>query len=77
MYLDEERMKKIIVTIIRPWLEYAAVFWSPHKKNIRNLERVQSVATKMVLELRDKTYGERLNSMGLTTLERTREREEI
>ena len=31
-YLDKEMMKKIITSIIRPKLEYAAVVWSPHKQ---------------------------------------------
>ena len=71
-------MKKIIVTMIRPRLEYAAVVWSPYeKKNMRKLERVQRAATKMVLELRDRTYEGRLSSMGLTTLERRRERGDL
>ena len=40
--------------MIRPKLEYAAVVWSPHKKNnIRKLERIQRAATKMLPELRE------------------------
>ena len=31
-HLDKEMMKKIITSIVRPKLEYAAVVWSPHKK---------------------------------------------
>ncbi len=30
-YLDEEMMK-LIMSVIRPKLEYTAVVWSPHKK---------------------------------------------
>ena len=33
-YLDEEMMKKLIVSMIQPKLEYAAVVWSPHKKKM-------------------------------------------
>ncbi len=41
-YLDEEMVKKLIASIIRPRLEYAAVVWSPRlKKDIRKLERIQ------------------------------------
>ncbi len=33
-YLDEEMVKKLVTSIIRPRLEYAAVVWSPRlKKN--------------------------------------------
>ena len=43
--------------MIRQRLEYAAVVWSPHaKKDIRKLERIQRVATKMVPELSELTY---------------------
>ena len=68
-------MKKIITSMIRPKIEYAAVVWSPHKKkDIRKLERIQKAATKMVPEIRDLTYEERLREMGLPTLEDRRER---
>ena len=31
-FLDEDMMRKILTTMIRPKLEYAEVIWSPHKK---------------------------------------------
>ncbi len=31
-YIDEEMVKKIITSFIRPALEYAAVVWNPHLK---------------------------------------------
>ena len=77
-YLDESMMKKIITTMIRPRLEYAAIIWSPHeKKHIRKLERVQRAATKMVPELQDLTYEERLTRMELSSLEKRRERGDL
>ena len=78
IYKDKDMMRKVLVTMIRPLLEYAAVVWSPHtKKNIRKLERVQRAATKMAPELRDLEYEERLREMGLTTLENRRERGDL
>ena len=77
-YLDTSMMKKIITTMIRPKLEYAAVVWSPHmKKDIRKLERIQRTATKMVPELKDLTYEERLREMSLPTLQERRERGDL
>ena len=74
-YSDKEMMRKIITSMIRPRLEYAAVIWSPHqKKHIRKLERVQRAAMKMTPELQDSPYEERLTRMELTTLEKKRER---
>ena len=77
-YMDGEMMKKLICTMIRPKLEYAETVWSPHKKkNIRKLERVQRAATKMVPELKDMTYEERLKVLDLPTLEQRRERGDL
>ena len=77
-HMDKDMMKKIITTMIRPRLEYAAVVWSPHmEKDIKKLERVQRVATKMVPELRDLTYEERLKEMELPTLQVRRERGDL
>lgn len=77
-YMDKEMMKKIITSMIRPQLEYAAVVWSPHlQKDIRKIERLQKAATKMVPELRDLQYEERLREMGLPTLQERRERGDL
>ena len=74
-HMDETMMKKLIVTLVRPRLEYAQVVWSPHlKKHIHKLERVQRAATRMVPSLRGLPYEERLKKMGLPTLEARRER---
>ena len=74
-YMDKEMMKKILTTMIRPKLEYAAVIWSPHmKKDINKLERIQRTATKMVPELEVLDYEERLKEMGLPSLRQRRER---
>ena len=54
-------------------MEYAEVIWSPHKKKpVLKLERIQRIATKMVPELEDLTYEERL-----TTLKERRERGDL
>ena len=77
-YMDKEMMRKLVTTIIRPRLEYAQVLWSPYKKkHIRKLERLQRMATKMVPEMKDMTYEERLRAMDLPTLERRRERGDL
>ena len=60
--------------MISPRLEYAAVVWSPNsKKDIRKLERIQRVPTKMVPEPSELTYEDRLKEMGLLTLQDRRE----
>ena len=77
-YFDVDMMKKLISSMIRPRLEYAATVWSPHtKQNIREVERVQTAATKMVPELRELSYDERLKRLELPTLESRRERGDL
>ena len=74
-HLSESLVKKIIETILRPKLEYAQVVWAPHlKKHIRKLERVQRAATKLVPNLQDKDYQERLHVLKLPRLEDRRKR---
>ena len=77
-YMDIDMMHKIITSLIRPRLEYAAVVWSPHrKKDIKKLERIQKIATKMVPEISTLPYEERLKEMNLPTLEDRRERGDL
>ncbi len=48
--------------------------WSPHKKKeIIRLERMQRIATKLVPEILNMTYEDRLREMELPTLEQRRE----
>ena len=69
--------KKLIIplykAIVRPHLKYCIQAWRPYrKKDIDTLERIQRRATKMIPELRDLSYEERLKECGLTTLETRR-----
>ena len=57
--------KKLIIplykAIVIPHLEYCIQVWRPyHKKDIYTLERIQRRATKMISELKDRSYEERL-----------------
>ena len=75
LFVDEDMVKKIITAIIRPNLEYAAVVWNPHlKKDIVKLERVQRAATRWAPSLRELDYEQRLEKIGLITLEERRRR---
>ena len=63
--------KKLIIPLYKakvlPHLEYCIQAWRPYcKKDIDMLEIIQR-ATKMIPELRDLSYEERLKECGLTT----------
>ena len=53
--------------------KYCIQAWNPHhRKDVDMLEKIQRRATKLIPELRDLTYEERLKECGLTTLETRR-----
>ena len=69
--------KKLIIplykAIFRSHLEYCIQAWRPYrKKDIDTLELMQRRATKIIPELRDLSYEERLKECGLTTLQTRR-----
>ena len=72
-FFNIKLFKIIYPTFIRPHLEFASPVWnSISKGNIKKLENIQRRATKMVIELSNLGYEERLKKLGLTTLETRR-----
>ena len=73
--LDKDIFMNLYPVLIRPLLEYCVQVWSPYKRKYINLlEGVQRRATKLVPELRNLPYEERLLRLGLTSLEERRVR---
>ena len=72
-FKSKEIVLPLYKSLVRPHLEYAVQFWSPHhEKDIAKLESVQRRATKMIPSLRNKSYEERLVNLNLFTLRKRR-----
>ena len=70
-YIDEDMIKKLITSMIHLRLAYATLLWSPHlKKDVKKLERMKRATTKIPHSLEEYSYEERLERLGLITLER-------
>lgn len=68
-YLDGEIMKRLFTSLVRPHLEFSNVAWSPRLiKDQRLIESVQRRATKLVPELKQLSYEERLRKLKLPSL---------
>jgi ribonucleases P/MRP protein subunit RPP40 len=73
--LDKEDFFLLYKTYVRPHIEYCVQAWSPYLVNDADtLERVQKAAANLVPSLKKFNYQERLNILGLTTLQRRRTR---
>ncbi len=70
-FKNKDVILPLYINLVRPHLEYAVQFWSPHyAKDIGKLQTVQRRATKMITSLRNKSYEERLAQLNLFSLER-------
>jgi ribonuclease P/MRP protein subunit RPP40 len=74
-YFDVNLVKLLYCTFVRLDLEFAIAAWCPNQKgDISKLENLQRRATKLAPAIRNLSYEKRLEIMGLTTLEKRRER---
>ncbi len=72
-FKNKDVILPLYVSLVRPHLQYAVQFWSPHHaKDIAKLEAVQQRATKMITPLRNKSYEERLAQLNLFSVEKRR-----
>jgi hypothetical protein len=75
---DVELWTSLYRTYVRPHLEFAVSAWNPYlRRDVAILEKVQRRVTRLPTALRSVQYDERLERMGLTTLESRRVRGDL
>ena len=75
IYLDGPTMKKLYTSLVRPILEYGNVVWAPTlKRDQQMIENIQRRTTKLVPELKNLEYGDRLRALKLPSLYNRRAR---
>ena len=76
--LNINSFKILYKSLVRPILEYCSVIWAPlYKTDALEIEKIQRRATKLVPELRELSYPDRLRKLNLTTLAYRRQRTDI
>ena len=69
LYMNKEMFNVLYKTLVRPHLEYCPQVWSPFlAKDINILEQIQSRATKIVPEISNLSYEDRLKELKLFPL---------
>ena len=77
-YKSKDIVLPLYKSLVRPHLEYAIQFWSLYyRKDIDMLERVQRRATKLIPNIRNLSYEDRLKRLGLYTLKTRRLRGDL
>ena len=72
---DPKTMLTLWKTLIQPLLDYCSQLWSPHMKGeVQQLETVQRSFTRQIQGMRDLSYWQRLEELGLYSQQRRRER---
>ena len=66
---DEVTLPLLYKSLVRPHLEYGNVIWGPfYKGDIKAVEKIQRRSTKLVPNIRNLPYEERLKKLNLSSL---------
>ena len=70
---NEKTIPLLYMSLVRPHLEYANVVWGPkYKLDQQKIERVQRRATKMIGNIKDLPYQDRLRFLNMPSLQHRR-----
>ena len=68
-HADQQTLRQLYISIVRPHMEYAAPVWDPHlRKDQDLLESTQKFACKLMTKTWDRGYDELLNMTNLPSL---------
>ena len=68
-FLYPDMLVKLFKTLVRPIIEYGNTIWGPHFiLDQRKLENIQRRATRLVVNLQNKSYAEQLQILNLPSL---------
>ena len=77
-YRSGQTLIPLYKTFVRPKLEYASAAWSPWlEKDMEELQKVQKRVMRMVTDLGQGSYDEKLKRAGLTSLKERRKRGDL
>ena len=77
-FMDKELFLKLYKRLVRTHTDYGNSIWYPiTKKNKQSIENLQRCATKIVPEIKNLSYEERLRELKLPTLEYRRRRGDL
>ena len=77
-YKNREMMLPLNKSLVLPHLEYTLQFWSPHlQRDIIKIEKVQRKASKMIPEITNHSYSQRLKDLNLISLQQRRLRGQL
>ena len=77
-YKNKELVLPLYKSLIRSYLEHAVEFWSPHlRRDIDKIEKIQRRATKMIPEIRNHIYQQRIQDLDLISLVQRRMRVQL
>ena len=77
-YMGEEIFLYLYKTLVRPHLEYSSVVWDPITlRDQRRIEGVQRRATKLIPNMEELNYEQRLVKLGLPSLQYRRTRADM